>query len=54
MFENLQIGGNMRGLFTDLNIYSKYFSADEMKAWTRTCHKMKMKRGNWTKQCGIM
>ena len=40
-FKNLLIGGNMRGLITDLNIYSFYFEKDAMVDWTRGCAQKK-------------
>ena len=36
-FQNLFIGGNLRGLITDLNIYSSYFDEAAMVEWTRGC-----------------
>ena len=37
MFETVLIGKNMRGLFTDLNIYSTFFGEQDMVNWTRGC-----------------
>ena len=37
MFDNVEIGHNFRGLFTDLNIYSSFFKEDDMKDWTSGC-----------------
>ena len=37
LFENLKIGENMRGLFTDLHIYSSFFDKEAMIAWTTGC-----------------
>ena len=36
-FKNLLIGKNMRGLLTDLNIYSSFFDDDAMIDWTKGC-----------------
>ena len=36
-FANLEIGNNVRGLYTDLNIYSSFFTEEEMIAWTTSC-----------------
>ena len=36
-FSKIEIGGNMRGLFTDLNIYSSYFDDKAMADWTAGC-----------------
>ena len=38
MFDNLSLGKNLRGLLSDLNIYSKFFTEKEMKAWTTSCN----------------
>ena len=38
MFDNLSLGRNFRGLMTDLNIYSSFFTEEEMKAWTTSCN----------------
>ena len=37
LFDNLSLGKNLRGLITDLNIYSGFFTEEEMKAWTTSC-----------------
>ena len=36
-FENIQIAKNMRGFYTDLNIYSKFFEKDDLIEWTTSC-----------------
>ena len=36
-FKKVSIGKNMRGLYTDLNIYSSYFDDKEMISWTTGC-----------------
>ena len=33
-----QIARNLRGLFTDLNIYSSYFDTDALISWTTACN----------------
>ena len=38
MFDNLSLGRNLRGLITDLNIYSAFFTEEDMKAWTTNCN----------------
>ena len=37
MFEILEVGNNVRGLYSDLNIYSSFFNEEEMIAWTTSC-----------------
>ena len=37
LFANTQIGRNLRGSFTDLNIYSSYFNDKDMIRWTTGC-----------------
>ena len=37
LFENLKIADNMRGMFTDLHIYSSFFEEDAMVDWTTGC-----------------
>ena len=37
MFEILEKGHNVRGLYSDLNIYSSFFTEEEMIAWTTSC-----------------
>ena len=41
MFENLIIGQNMRGLITDVNIYSNFFDENKIIAWTKDCSQTK-------------
>ena len=41
LFETLEIGGNMRGLINDLNIYSSFFDEEAMIDWTTGCDHMK-------------
>ena len=36
-FENVQIGRNMRGFITDVNIYASFFDENDMIQWTRKC-----------------
>ena len=36
-FHKVLIGKNMRGLYTDVNIYSSYFDDKEMISWTTGC-----------------
>ena len=40
-FKNLLIGKNLRGLLTDLNIYSSFFDDAAMIAWTKGCAQKK-------------
>ena len=37
-FGILEIGNNVRGLYSDLNIYSSFFTEEEMIAWTTSCN----------------
>ena len=37
LFANTDIGQNMRGLVTDMNIYSRFFTETEMVTWTTNC-----------------
>ena len=37
-FETVRIGKNMRGLISDVNIYSNYFDEKTMVKWTTGCH----------------
>ena len=37
IFENIVLFQNMRGMFTDLNIYSSFFDEKAMIAWTTGC-----------------
>ena len=37
MFEITKIGANLRGMITDLNIYSTHFEEENMVAWTTKC-----------------
>ena len=37
LFEMVEMGINVRGLFSDLNIYSSFFKEEEMIAWTTSC-----------------
>ena len=36
-FDSVRLGQNMRGLLTDLNIFSTFFEAEEMVSWTVSC-----------------
>ena len=36
-FETVKIGKNMRGLISDVNIYSNYFDEKTMVKWTTSC-----------------
>ena len=36
-FEEVNIARNMRGMLTDLHIYSSYFTDDAMVSWTTSC-----------------
>ena len=36
-FEQVNIARNMRGMLTDLHIYSSYFTDDSMVTWTTSC-----------------
>ena len=36
-FEVVKLGQNMRGLMTDVNIYSTFFEEEEMVSWTTGC-----------------
>ena len=38
MFDKLAVGENLRGLMTDVNIYSSFFTEKDMKAWTSSCN----------------
>ena len=49
LFEDLKIGLNLRGLITDLNIFSKYFSEEEMVTWTKSCQLTKGDIFSWNK-----
>ena len=46
-FENIVIGINMRGIFTDLNIYDKFFTEEDMISWTSSCLKPKGEIFEW-------
>ena len=48
MFDVLEFGRNIRGTFTDLNIYSSFFTEEDMKAWTTSCNKDKGDILAWT------
>ena len=48
-FQNLLVGRNMRGLFTDLNIYSSYFDDKEMISWTTGCENTRGEIITWDK-----
>ena len=37
IFESVKIGQSLRGMFTDLQIYSSYFTEEAMINWTRGC-----------------
>ena len=37
-FELVKIAQNMRGMFTDLQIFSSYYDDDEMVSWTTSCN----------------
>ena len=49
LFENIQIGQNLRGLITDLNIFSRYFNEEEMVIWTKSCQLTKGDIFSWNK-----
>ena len=38
LFDNLSFGTNLRGLITDINIYSSFFTEKDMKTWTTSCN----------------
>ena len=47
IFESVVLGINMRGLMTDFNLYSSYFSPEEMISWTSNCQKRPGEVFNW-------
>ena len=47
MFEMVKLGMNMRGLFTDLHIFNKSFSEEEMVDWTSSCQKRQGEIFSW-------
>ena len=47
-FHYIVIGGNMRGLFTDLQIYDRMFNEEEMKAWTSSCDRNEGEIFRWS------
>ena len=36
-FEDVVFGVNLRGFYTDINIYARFFTEKEMKTWTSSC-----------------
>ena len=48
-FEHIRIGYNIRGLFTDIQVYSRYFKEDEMITWTTSCPGTKGEIFDWDK-----
>ena len=40
-FDIIRIGSNMRGLFTDLQIFDTYFEEPDLIAWTTKCDERK-------------
>ena len=48
-FEHLRIGANMRGLFTDVQVYNRYFMEEEMITWTTSCPGTKGEIFHWDK-----
>ena len=47
MFENLIFGQNIRGLITDVNIFSDFFDEEKIKDWTRKCDQQKGDIFSW-------
>ena len=48
-FDKILIGADMRGLFTDLQVYREYFNEEDMAAWTGGCPGTKGEIFNWDK-----
>ena len=46
-FHKIQIAANMRGRFTDFQVYRKYFNEDDMVTWTTGCPGTKGDIFNW-------
>ena len=46
-FKNLNIGQNLRGQITDLNVYSSFFDEDAMIEWTTGCKERKGDIFSW-------
>ena len=36
-FEHMRMGENLRGLFSDVQVYNRYFKEDEIITWTTSC-----------------
>ena len=48
-FQHVKIAQNMRGMFSDLQIYSSYFNTEAMIAWTTACTDNMGDIINWNK-----
>ena len=48
-FDQMRIVSNMRGFFTDLQIFSRFFKTDDMVAWTTSCSQSKGDIFSWDK-----
>ena len=46
-FDLMRIAANMRGLFTDLQIYNRFFKEDDMVTWTSSCPRTKGEIFHW-------